>query len=343
MTDDQQRRPDQPSGADQPSGTDQPDEPGQPSADQPPADQPPADQPTTAWTPPPSPGQPTTAWTPPERPTPAWTEPPSGPPSAAEPLPPGTPPTSTEAPVAPLASGTGPLLSATPTPATAAGWAAPAEERREVAPGLVFSDTPSRFVAYVIDAILLGIVSSVITGALGTPASFSPTGEIQYTVTTGDIIATILSVAVSAIYFVGFWSGGRRATLGQMLLKIQVGNAFDGKPLSVEQAVKRWIGLGEFLSAFAITVAAAGVVTGIGLLWSIVLLITTATSPTKQGLHDRFANSAVVRPANAGRGAAWACLMIVIILALLALLSIVALIFLGSQVSSILSNVGESV
>jgi hypothetical protein len=32
------------------------------------------------------------------------------------------------------------------------------------------------------------------------------------------------------------------------------------------------------------------------LLWSIVLLVTTAVSPTKQGLHDRFANSAIVQP-----------------------------------------------
>jgi uncharacterized RDD family membrane protein YckC len=232
------------------------------------------------------------------------------------------------------------LLSSTPTAGQSTGWAAPVDVRREVAPGLVFSDTLSRFVAFVIDSLLLGVVFSVIGGAMGTTPSFTSTGQIQYTVSTGDIIATILSVVVSALYFVGFWSGGRRATLGQMLLKIQVGNAFDGRPLSLEQAIRRWIGLGEFLSIFAITVNAAAAVTGLGALWSLVLLITTATSPTKQGLHDRFANSAVVRPANAGQGLAFACALIAIGLAVLALLAIFLLIFIGGQVSTILSPVG---
>jgi hypothetical protein len=75
----------------------------------------------------------------------------------------------------------------------------------------------------------------------------------------------------------------------------------------------------------------------------IVLLVSTVMSPTKQGLHDRFANSAVVRPAGAGSGIAMACLVIVIALFVLAILSIVALIFVGGQVSTILSDIGNSV
>jgi hypothetical protein len=79
------------------------------------------------------------------------------------------------------------------------------------------------------------------------------------------------------------------------------------------------------------------------LVWAIVLLISTTTSPTKQGLHDRFANSAVVRPAGAGTGLATTCLVVVIVLLLIGLASIVALIFLGGQVSAILSAAGESI
>ncbi len=73
-----------------------------------------------------------------------------------------------------------------------------------------------------------------------------------------------------------------------------------------------------------------------------ILLVTTASHPQKMGLHDRFANTAMVRPANAGNaaGIVIGCLLIIIAVALL---SIVALIFLGSQVSAILSEVGESV
>ena len=91
----------------------------------------------------------------------------------------------------------------------------------------------------------------------------------------------------------------------------------------------------------AATVAAAGTLSAI---WSLVLLITTATSPTKQGLHDRFANSALVRPSTAGDGLAWTCLIVLLILPIvIALIAIVALIGLGGQVSSILSAVGKSV
>jgi uncharacterized RDD family membrane protein YckC len=149
---------------------------------------------------------------------------------------------------------------------------------------------------------------------------------------------------ISLVYFVGFWSGGRRATLGQRLFAIQVGNAFDGKSLTLEQAVKRWIGLGTFLSLFAIVPALSGLASLAEVVWLIALLITTAQSPTRQGLHDRFANSALVRPAGrSSRGLVTACLVIVAVLVVLSFVSIVALIFHGSQVSTILDNAGNPV
>ena len=79
-------------------------------------------------------------------------------------------------------------------------------------------------------------------------------------------------------------------------------------------------------------------------MWVIALFVTTWRSPTKQGLHDRFANSAMVRPSSqSSSGLASACLIIVIVVLLLFVVSIVGLVFLGSQVSDILSAVGESV
>jgi uncharacterized RDD family membrane protein YckC len=238
--------------------------------------------------------------------------------------------------------GSGPLLSATPT--TGAGWAQPAQPAvvgREVAPGLVFSGTAARFAALVIDSFLLGLATSAISATIGSGSSFAQRGEVVWT--TGDFLASILGVVINGAYFVAFWSGGRRATLGQMLFKIQVGNAFDGKPLTTEQAIRRWLGLGQFLSAFAFSFAAVGLIGVLSLVWSLVLFISTVSSPTKQGLHDRFANSAVVRQANAGDGLVYACLFVVFILPVLGLVAIVALIFLGGQVSEILSQVGRSV
>jgi uncharacterized RDD family membrane protein YckC len=304
--------------------------------------QPPDERDPLAPEPGPASGEPPAAGpdTTPESPTQAWS--PEPPPSAPGPAPASTvgwgalPPNPTGAPDAPAAS---PLISA--EPAAAGGgtsWALPpTPAAREVAPGLVWADTPSRFVAYLVDSILLGIVASVITSVAGVQQTAGQFG--QAVDARSSIVVAVVSTAVSAAYFILFWSGGRRATLGQMLFKIQVGNAFDGNPLTMNQAVKRWIGLGSFLSLLAV-VPAFGLAALIQLVWSVVLLVTTVSSPTKQGLHDKFANSAVVRPAGAGTGLAIACL--VILLALI-LLPIVALIFVGGQVSSILSEVGQSV
>ena len=278
---------------------------------------------------------------------------PSGPegPRSGEPAP-GDPGEVTAPYTPPTASTSSSDVPPAPPPPTApppgVGWTQPVPARPEIAPGLAFSGTAARFVAYVIDLFLIGIVVSILAAPFGWSAPFYPTTTFDpnapfSNMTFRSMEYTILSTVVGAFYFILSWSGGRRATLGQRLLKIQVANAFDGRSLTLDQAVRRWLGFGDFLNVLAFTPGLVALTGGLTLIWTIVLLITTATSPTKQGLHDRFANSAVVRPTNAGNTAVVACLVIVLILAAISLLSIVALIFLGGQVSEILSAVGESV
>jgi uncharacterized RDD family membrane protein YckC len=271
---------------------------------------------------------------------------PEGPRSDGEPAPadpgeataPYTPPTAS--------TSTSDVPPAPPPPETGlppgVGWSPPVPARQEVAPGLVFADTAARFVAYIIDVILVGITASIIAAPFAWDTPFDPNApfsDAAFRTTEYTVLATV----IGAIYFILSWTGGRRATLGQRILKIQVANAFDGRPLTLDQAVRRWLGLGDFLNLLGFTPGLGALTGGLVFIWMIVLLITTATSPTKQGLHDRFANSAVVRPTNAGNTAVVACLVIVLILVAIAVLSIVALVFLGSQVSDILSSVGDSV
>jgi uncharacterized RDD family membrane protein YckC len=257
----------------------------------------------------------------------------------------GEAPTQAWAPAPPAAEAppaASPIISADPATgaAPAVAWASPTAQPRVVAPGLTWADTASRFVAYVLDSILITFVSGILLTLLGFRQGTGTTADNQATA-----LLAVLSAALGAAYFILSWSGGRRATPGQRLFNIQVGNAFDGRALTTTQAVKRWLGLGSFLGIFALVPGAAvyGAVNLVQFIWAIVLLISTTTSPTKQGLHDRFANSAVVRPVGASTGLAAACLVLVIALLVLALVSIVALIFLGGQVSAILSAVGESV
>ncbi len=196
----------------------------------------------------------------------------------------------------------------------------------EVAPGLVFADTVTRLAGYVVDLFVVGLIGSLVAAVL----------DLRPMRLTSDLLApglagfeySVLSVAVGLVYFVGSWSGGRRATIGQRLFGMQVGNAFDGQPLTLEQAIRRWLGYGQFLALFSFEVTLAGVAGLAQVTWLVALLATTARSPTKQGLHDRIANTAVVRPTGASRGLAIGCLAAAVVVALLAIVGLAA--FLGT-------------
>ena len=276
---------------------------------------------------------------PPTSPTPApavdWAGPASSTPppttgwAAAPAQPPGAPPSAAWDPTAPAP----PVPPSAPPPPV--GWAAvaPPPPPAEIAPGLTFGSTGRRFVAFLLDQIVL-VLLAIVIGLIVAPLLGSGGA--------GSVVSQLLASAISLAYFVGTWRSSARATPGMRLLKLQVGNAFDGRVLTTEQAIRRWVALGEPLGLLFATTATAGI-GGLALLvWSIVLLITTATSPTKQGLHDRFANSAVVEPAGIGNGAVIGCIvLLVIVFIVLPLISIIGLISVGGEVTRILSAVGS--
>jgi hypothetical protein len=79
-----------------------------------------------------------------------------------------------------------------------------------------------------------------------------------------------------------------------------------------------------------------------GFLWQVLLLASTATSPTRQGLHDRIADTALVQPAGA-QTPARTCLLILIALFAIWVVGIAVLVMIGAQVSGILSDIGTSI
>src|SRR4029079_8395007 len=107
---------------------------------------------------------------------------------------------------------------------------------------------------------------------------------------------TIFSIAIQAAYFLWFCLAGRRATPGQRVFNIQIGNAFDGRALTITQAITRWLAMGWWLEIlvllpfFGVAVAAYAA-TGI---WFVVIALSIVLSPTKQGIHDRLARSRAV-------------------------------------------------
>ena len=170
--------------------------------------------------------------------------------------------------------------------------------------GLVYADLPNRIIAYIIDMIVLGIVSLVINSVILSNVglnvvTFDLTNGFQYNYVAALVQAAI-SAALSAGYFIYTWTA-MRGTLGMKVLGMQIGNAKDGSTLSMDQAIRRWFAVGGW-----ITVAQAlnpipllGVLIAIAALgYVIYLLYTTAQSPTKQGFHDMFVGSMVVKVAR---------------------------------------------
>lgn len=178
------------------------------------------------------------------------------------------------------------------------GRSIPGNAAAQAAPmGLVYGDVLSRVVAIFIDSILIGIVNFVIFMFLGVfllasgDAIGLGTNWLFVLVTTGT------GLLVSGVYFVGLWTR-RRATLGMTVLSLQIGNESNGATLTTQQAIIRWLLLGAVFSiaqAFTPTGFLSMIVGLAAFVWVIALLYTTWASPTKQGLHDKYAHTMVVK------------------------------------------------
>ena len=167
--------------------------------------------------------------------------------------------------------------------------------------GLFYADVPNRVIAYIIDAIIVGIVVSIVNAILGgaglAGATVTP-GTLNVTINVvGLIISAIIGAAISAAYFVYTWTS-MRATIGMRVLGMQIGNAGDGKTLTMDQAVRRWlaIALPGLLAQVLFVLPLIGLLIGlVAFGWFIYLVYSTAKSPTKQGFHDVYANTMVVK------------------------------------------------
>ena len=153
--------------------------------------------------------------------------------------------------------------------------------------------------AFLIDAILLGIVAFIIAVAINLPGIQQTTtanGTTTYMMTNTGW-SQVLIAGLSAVYCVGLWLAAM-GTLGQRMLGLRVCRTTGPQALAPEAAVIRWALLfGVSLAIGAAAVAAPDVsgILGLGqLVWLVVLIVTTYQSPMKQGIHDRYAGSVVV-------------------------------------------------
>ena len=199
----------------------------------------------------------------------------------------------------------GPESGTTPTPEApppASNWAAPPPATAKAAgpaEGVAYADLGIRIGAWVIDAVIyaiaFGIFAGVILSALALTGSF-----IGFVI--GLVLLVVLSSAFSAIYFVYTWTT-MRASPGQKVLGLETVNAADGKTLTQPQAIRRWMVLfGPLVALSALQWLLVGSflapLAGLAnLVYLIYLIYTTNQDPKRQGFHDHYAATVVVKRA----------------------------------------------
>jgi uncharacterized RDD family membrane protein YckC len=188
-------------------------------------------------------------------------------------------------------------------------WAQKAQEWRpaEVAPGpaagIAYADLGIRIGAYIIDLVILVIVGFVVNlllvailiGALFTAG----TGGAAVV----GLVILIVNVLIAGIYFVYTWTT-MKASPGQRMLGLMTVSEADGSALTQNQAITRYLVM--FAPGYIASLASSIVPGFLGLLlslvglgWTIYLIYTTANDPKRQGFHDKYAKSVVVKPAAA--------------------------------------------
>jgi uncharacterized RDD family membrane protein YckC len=262
--------------------------------------------------------------------------PPGGPPPAEPPLA-TEPPPATEAPppaspiisaetAQPTSSWETPAQATPPPVAPGSGWTVPATAAAmPQQEGYVIAGVGARIVAWLIDATLASIVPAALSLALidwtaiidqaVRQAQLGPSGRFDSTiytipVTLDYVLVTLIGLGIQFLYFVGFWTSRWRSTPGMIGLKMRVVDAATGGTLSITQATKRWVALGFPIAIFGLI---APLQNAVGLVQFAVLLIvffTIVTNDRRQGMHDRWANSLVIRHVTSGNGATFAgCLV----------------------------------
>jgi uncharacterized RDD family membrane protein YckC len=156
------------------------------------------------------------------------------------------------------------------------------------APGIGYAGFWIRFLATIIDGLIIGIPSFVLIVVLEGSAFSSYVNCVNANAASGTIDNCISPFAgnfayfelgglgIQFLYLVILWSqfGG---TLGQRMLGLHVVDAATGQNIGLGRAAGRFVGY--LISAFALY---------IGLIWA-------AFDPRKQGWHDKIASTFVVR------------------------------------------------
>ena len=167
------------------------------------------------------------------------------------------------------------MTAATPSPETPpAGWDPPPDAPAGPAQGLRYAGFWVRFVAFILDAIVLGVITTALAPLVS--------GGDVVTTTSGGVVtinytANAIGLLIDLVYFVGFWTW-RGQSPGMIPFNMRIVLAADGGKVDVVRSLLRYVGL-------IISI----VILFLGVIW-------IAFDRRKQGWHDKIAGTVVVRP-----------------------------------------------
>ena len=196
-----------------------------------------------------------------------------------------------------------------------------------------------RFLAYLIDAILVSIVGNVVGVVVGLVIGLGGAavgGSSEDVGAAAQLVAGCLGFLIGVGYYVGFWATTGQ-TPGKMALGIKV-ISVDGSPVSWGKAGLRYLGY-----------IVSGLVLALGFIW-------IAFDPQRQGWHDKIAGTYVVRketnfsaadavtfvPSDSGSNAAIIIVALLGVFIILPICIIAILLLLGPVIGNVFSNIVEN-
>ena len=152
------------------------------------------------------------------------------------------------------------------------------------------ADLLMRFLARLIDFILLGIVNGIIVSLL-VAGALGLNGGNTYGFGRGvGYAAGAISAVISAVLYLGYFTlmeSRKGQTVGKMLLKLQTQGPGGARP-TTEQALRRnfWVALG----ILGVIPVIGGLIGSLAeLVIVIVIAVTINNSPVREGWHDKIA------------------------------------------------------
>ena len=150
-----------------------------------------------------------------------------------------------------------------------------------------------RFLARLIDFILLAVVNGVLVSAVVIGMVMGESGSLYGASTwAAGAVASVLSVVITLGYF-AFMEASRGQTVGKMLLKLQTFGPAGGHP-NVEQAVRR--NIWTAFSILGVVPVIGSLVSGIAQLVAVIMIAVGINNDTarRQAWHDQFAGGTYV-------------------------------------------------